>query len=178
MKKIISILTILSILFLVWSCELIEEPEWNNPFYPVIGPALVLNPVEIVTKPNAGFSVSVRFEEIESVMGLHADIIYDNTFLIYNGYQVLKEGTELLVSTGATLLYFVEEEPGRIQIDIGLAAGSPAGISGSGDVVKLNFTAAGTGDTYLSFGPGCRITDQDLNDISIFQTRGGAVYVK
>ncbi len=177
MKRLISLLGLGLILLLSFACELIEEPEWNNPFYPVIGPALVLNPVEIDTKANDSFSITVRFEEIHDVMGLHAEIHFDHNRLELSSYHVLENETELLASNNATLLYFVEMEPGKITVDIGLANGSPAGISGSGDVVELVFTAWQAGDTYLSFGPGCRITNQDLNDIPIFQTRGGAVYV-
>ena len=178
MKKLIKNLTIILLVAGLCSCTSEKEPEWNNPFYPVYGPAVTLNPIEIQTQVNTTFKVAIRFEEVLDVIGLHADIQYDTLDLKLLDARVMTAGEDLLISTNAEILSFFTYLSGQIIIDLGIAQGEPQGISGSGDVIQLEFEALLPGETYLTFGGGCRLTDQDLNEIPIFQTRGGVVYVK
>jgi len=177
MNKYNKILPLIIIILFFNSCTSEKEPEWNNPFYPVFGPAVTLNPIEIQAQVNTTFKVAVRFEEVLDVIGLHADIQYDTLSLNLLDIQVMTEGEDLLISTNAEILSFFTNLSGQIIIDIGIAQGEPYGISGSGDAVQLEFEALTPGETYLTFGSGCRLTDRDLNEIAIFQTRGGVVYV-
>ncbi len=160
------------------SCTSEKEPEWNNPFYPVFGPAVTLNPIEVQTLVNTSFNVAVRFEEVLDVIGLHADIHYDTLALYLTDARVMTDGEDLLISTNAEILSFITYLSGQVEIDLGIAQGDPYGISGSGDVVQLEFEALIPGETYLTFGSSCRLTDRDLNEIPIFQIRGGVVHVE
>ena len=178
MIKYDKILILFTLIILIGSCTSEKEPEWNNPFYPVFGPAVTMNPIEIQTQVNTTFEVAVRFEEVLDVIGLHADIQHDTLALNLLDVQVMTEGEDLLLTTNAEILSFFTNSNGLITIDLGIAQGDPYGISGSGDVIMLEFEALEAGDTYLTFGGGCRLTDRDLNEIAIFQTRGGVVYVE
>jgi len=178
MMKYDKILAPLSIIMLFISCTSEKEPEWSNPFYPAFGPAVTLNPIEIQTQVNTTFEVAIRFEEVLDVIGLHVDIHYDTLSLRLLDTWVMTEGEDLLISTNAEILSFFTNSFGLITIDLGIAQGDPYGISGSGDVIQLEFEALQLGETLLSFGSGCRLTDRDLNEIAIFQTRGGVVYVE
>ncbi|MBC8402602.1 MAG: hypothetical protein H8E14_14030 [Candidatus Marinimicrobia bacterium] len=178
MKKLIQNSTIILLIAGLCSCTSEKEPEWNNPFYPVIGPAVTLNPIEVQTLVNTSFNVAVRFEEVLDVIGLHVDIHYDTLALHLIDVRVMTEGEDLLISTNAEILSFITYLSGQITIDLGIAQGEPQGISGSGDVIQLEFEAIAPGESYITFGSGCRLTDRDLNEIPIFQTRGGVVYVE
>ena len=112
------------------------------------------------------------------MIGLHADIQHDTLALNLLDVQVMTEGEDLLLTTNAEILSFFTNSNGLITIDLGIAQGDPYGISGSGDVIMLEFEALEAGETYLTFGGGCRLTDRDLNEIALFHTRGGVVYVQ
>ncbi|MBC8402027.1 MAG: hypothetical protein H8E14_11105 [Candidatus Marinimicrobia bacterium] len=178
MKKLIKNSAIILLIAGLCSCTSEKEPEWNNPFYPVFGPAVVLNPIEIQAQVSTTFKVAVRFEEVLDVIGLHVDIQYDTLALKLLDARVMTEGEDLLISTNAEILSFFTYLSGQIRIDLGIAQGHPLGISGSGDVIQLEFEAIEPGESYITFGSGCRLTDRDLNEIPIFQTRGGVVYVE
>ena len=81
MKKLIKNSTIILLIAGLCSCTSEKEPEWNNPFYPVFGTSITLNPIEIHSQVNTTFEVAVRFEEVLDVIGLHADIQYDTLAL-------------------------------------------------------------------------------------------------
>ena len=178
MMKYAKILAPFTIIMLFFSCTSEKEPEWNNPFYPAYGPAVTMNPIEIQTQVDTTFKVAVRFEEVLDVIGLHVDIQYDTLALHLMDIQVMTEGEDLLFSTNAEVLSFFTSTAGQITIDLGIAMGEPQGISGSGDVIQLEFEAIVLGESNITFGGGCRLTDRDLNEIPIFQTRGGVVYVE
>jgi len=178
MKKLRKNLTIILLIAGLCSCTSEKEPEWNNPFYPVFGPAVTLNPIEMQVQVNTIFEVAVRFEEVLDVIGLHAEIHYDMQAMMLKDIRLQTEGEDILISTGGQVLSFFESLDGQIIIDLGIVEGDPYGISGSGDAVQMEFEALLPGETYLTFGRGCRLTDRDLNEIPIFQTRGGVVYVE
>ncbi len=171
-------LLLITIIMVFSSCTSEKEPEWNNPFYPVFGPAITLNPIELQVQVDTNFKVAVRFEEVFDVIGLHADIQYDTLALKLLNARVMTEGEDLLISTNAEIVSFITYLSGQITIDLGIAQGEPLGISGSGDVIQLEFEALEPGESYITFGSSCRLTDRDLNEIPIFQTRGGVVYVE
>ena len=169
---------IIALVFL--GCTMEDEPDWNNPFIPIDGPAMLLNPLEIHTSINTSFSINLRLEDVKDVMGVYAEMIYDTTVLVFKSYQVLDSKGSLLKSTGGEVVSFVDEdsESGTIIANIGIAVGNPRGIEGSGDILRLEFHFLKSQETEISLSPDCRLTNSDLNDIPIFQLIGGKIYVE
>ena len=167
---------IITLVFL--ACTMEDEPDWNNPFIPIDGPAMLLNPLEINTSINSSFSINLRLEDVKDVMGVYAEMIYDTTVLAFKSYQVLDSKGSLLKSTGGEIASFIEVDSqlGVITANIGVALGNPRGIEGSGDILRLEFHVLKSQETEISLSPDCRLTDSNLNVIHILQLISGKIY--
>lgn len=117
----------------------------------VTGPALRLSPRVTAVSQNGTFDLDIIAEDVTDLAMLNmrivwntADIQYSSvweigTFLGSNGGDVLNLGT-----TG-------EEGTGAWELAIGVAGGSPPGISGTGVIATLHFRAISSGVHTISF---------------------------
>ncbi|MFC1628184.1 cohesin domain-containing protein [Gemmatimonadota bacterium] len=117
----------------------------------VSGPSLVMSPLLIDATVGDEFTIEIVAEEVTDLMAVKAVIQYDPTKLTVE--EVL-EGTFLSSTGGSLASYFdIDAVTGTIEINIGTAAGSPVGVSGTGTVAHLRFSATAAVDQVLSFHP-------------------------
>ncbi len=178
-KRVIQQILFYTIAFILIACTE-DEPSWNNPFYPVEGPAMLLNPQEIHLPVNTSFSISLRLEDVKDVMGIYAEIKYNTSVLSFVGFKVLDSKGSLLKSTGGEVLSFIESDskPDVIVANIGIAVGTPRCIKGSGNILRLDFHIHKSQKTEISLSNACRLTDSNLNDVPIYQLINGKIYVE
>ena len=111
------------------------------------GPGLRILPLLSETTLEEAIEVSIYAEDIDSVVFGEIIISFDNSNLEYTGYQ---DGS-MLSSSASDLIIFVDQNLTSSQTEIKFTFAtdftSQAGISGSGELIKLNFTATGTSAT-------------------------------
>jgi len=176
-NKLIHKILLSIIPLIIVTCTTPDEPEFDNPFEQIEGPAILLNPLEIQKAPNTSFVISLRLKDVKNVTGIYADIRYDVSVLSLVSLEVLET---LLKSTGGEVISFIETDSirGIIVVSIGIAGGNPRYIQGSGDIVRFKFHIQESRDTKISLCSSCRLTDRNLNDLPINQLIGAEIFVE
>ncbi|MFC1595600.1 cohesin domain-containing protein [Gemmatimonadota bacterium] len=143
----------------------------------VSGPSLVLSPLLIETTIGATFEIELVAEEVTDLMAVKAVIQYDPTKLTV---EEVREG-DFLSSTGGSLASFfdVDTVSGTIEINIGTAAGSPVGVSGTGTVVIIKLKGLVTSESHLTFDNGnVEMRDAANNPMAISMLINSAIHVQ
>ncbi|MFC1499823.1 cohesin domain-containing protein [Candidatus Zixiibacteriota bacterium] len=132
----------------------------------IAGPALRMSPLLIEPETGVGFEIEIIAEEVTDLMAVKAVISFDPSLMTVEGIQ---EG-DFLTSTGGSLAsYFdVDTDAGTIEINIGTAAGSPVGVTGTGTVATLQCLVTSTTDQVLEFDQALTVLrDADNQPITI-----------
>ena len=139
----------------------------NSVFSGSVGPAevafetLAINPIKGDT-----FTIAINANNLTDMTGYGFDILYDATMLTYNSSS---EGI-FLNENGAVPTSFNEglenNNPGKIIIGNTRLDVPQTGVSGSGELCTLTFTALQSGSTTLVFDTPSYVTDTS-GDISI-----------
>lgn len=154
----------------------IEETPKSATFIvdAVAGPSLRLSPLLYEAQQGVDFDIELIAEEVTDLMAVKAVINYDPSKITVIEIQ---EGS-FLASTGGSLASYFTSDPisGTIEINIGTAAGSPPGVSGTGPVVIIKLRGLTAAESDLIFNQGStELRDSDNQTISISNLVGATV---
>ena len=139
----------------------------------VEGPALMFRPRRIVVKPGDRFSVDVVAEEVEDLLGARVRIVYDQELRL----QVVGEGT-FLAENGGRVVFLSENDSGALTVDTAVAEGMPTGVTGSGAIATLVFSAQGEGDASLVYADDSVLRNSENQDIPLSTRVDGSAVVR
>lgn len=140
----------------------------------VAGPSLRLSPLLIETTTGVEFELELIAEDVTNLMAVKAVINYDPSKITV--VQIV-EGN-FLTSTGGSQASYFNTDPvsGTIEINIGTAAGSPPGVSGTGIVATIILRGLTNAESDLTFDQGStELRDSDNQTISISSLVGARV---
>ncbi|MCF8335528.1 MAG: hypothetical protein K9H65_02890 [Bacteroidales bacterium] len=147
----------------------------------VEGPSVLLEKQLLKINTGNHFSVQVKAEEVEDLMGLSFLLTFDPSLLqlenISEPTGFLGEnadGTSFLTTPVDTA-----NQEGAIEINASRLGGDPQGVSGTGKIAVLNFSATARGHTAITFKPdNCSMRDSTNKDIAIHKTRGSTIVIE
>ena len=133
----------------------------------VQGPALLLSPKVPGAARGEEMTVDVVAEEIEGLLAMRLVLDFDagrlrfaevskvEGFLDQNGGEIVGP----LKESGA--------EEGRLDLSLGVAGGSQAGVSGTGRLVSLRFEAVRSGDVSFTWHPDTSLRNADNQPLAV-----------
>ncbi len=131
------------------------------------GPALMLTPRSQQVSNGNNFTVEVMLEEVENVFAVKAVLEFNPARLQVSQIEVYEDGSSLL-DNGGTVIPFsrYDNAAGNITIEVATVTGDPPGVSGTGAIARVTFTAVGTGSSLISFATSSALRDPDNADIA------------
>ncbi len=180
MKNIIQCILLTLMIMGLLSCVSEEIADLDDSIIEIIGPAILMNPLEIHTQVNEHFSINLRLEDVSNFMGVFAEIEYDIEFLFYENYELIETDSSTLGVFDGDIFSFIENDTddGLITVSLSVASGTMEGLAGEGDLVQLNFTATQQAETILILTNSCRLTDNNMDEIPIVNLYNGVIYVE
>ncbi|MFB0515765.1 MAG: cohesin domain-containing protein [Candidatus Neomarinimicrobiota bacterium] len=144
------------------------------------GPALWLQPRYQEVDLGGTFTVEVMLEEMENVFAVKAVLEFDTAKLQVENIEVYDDARSLLKANGGTVIPFSKYDNtiGTATIDVATATGDPPGVSGTGAIALIAFTAVQSGQTEITFDTASAIRDPDNQDISLYETVAALVEVR
>ena len=114
------------------------------------------------------FSVDIIAEEVTDLFAASVEVLFDPNLLEVTGITAYENEGDFLKSNGGEVVLFFDpdNQSGRVLIDIGVAAGDPVGVTGSGALANIQFRALRSGNSPLRFVSNPQMRDPD--NISIF----------
>ena len=144
----------------------------------VKGQSLMFRPRRIVVAAGDTFSVDVIAEEVEDRMGVRVRGTYDPQVL---RLQKVVKGT-FLKTNGGEIVFpnsgVDDTLTGVLAIDMAVAAGTPAGVDGSGTLAILSFIAWEEGEATLSYTADSVLRDSQNQPITLNDRVVGVVVVR
>ena len=136
----------------------------------VIGPALVMHRRFVSTKIGLRFQVEVLVEDITGMMGADVNIAFDPSQV---QFESATEGAFLATGQHSGTV-FIASAPdsanaqGGLEIIASRLGGNPAGVTGSGRLALLEFTALSTGESQITFEiDECHVRNEANQDITL-----------
>ncbi|UCH63243.1 MAG: hypothetical protein JSU77_01975 [Fidelibacterota bacterium] len=144
------------------------------------GPALWLSPRHQEIDQDSTFTVEVMLEEVENIFALKAVLEFDPTKLQVSQIEVYEDTRSLLKANGGTVIPFdrYDNSTGTATIEVATATGNPPGVSGTGAIAQLTFTAIGGGNSQISNTTASILRDPDNQSITINELVDAAVEVR
>ena len=132
------------------------------------GPALWLYPRYQQVDVGSEFSVEVMLEEVENVFAVKAVLGFDPSKLQVSNIEVYEDSRSLLKANGGTVISFssYDNALGLVTCEVATATGDPPGVSGTGTIARVTFTAVGRGSSLISFTPASALRDPDNANIA------------
>ncbi len=164
----------------------ILEEEWPIRDFKVDaleGPSLTTVPLLVYANTTENFTVSVKAEEVDQMMGTHILIEYDPEVLTLNSYQLQSEEDEFLLQSNAINIEeftFIDHNAitGIFDLNIALAGGSFNGVSGSGNIIEFNFSSIqAVSETFVTILPESTIRNI-YNETTVNEIRSGIVVIQ
>ncbi|MCH7574328.1 MAG: hypothetical protein IIA59_04300 [Candidatus Marinimicrobia bacterium] len=143
------------------------------------GPALRLYPRLKQTGLFMSNSLEIMLEEVTDVMIVAVTLSFDPAKLEVNQIEVYVDERSILKTSGGTVIPFwsIDNSAGTASVDVATVTGSPAGVSGTGAIAKIYFTAKGSGQFIIS-AEESSIRDPSNNEITITEFVGALVTIK
>lgn len=116
-------------------------------------------------------TLDVQVNQVADLYGLSFDLRFPASALTFTGFS---EGTVLNAGGNQTSIQVVESPAGNLVVGI-TRLGAVAGVTGSGTLLTLQFSAAASGNGALSFADGRAFTPDGTIDTIEFV--GGSVQV-
>ena len=157
-----------------------EQPEARNFTVDAVkGPAFTFYKRHSFPKVGAGFSVDVIAEEVTDLFAASVEVLFNPNLLQVTGITAYGNDGDFLKSNGGGVVPFFEfdNQLGRVRIDIGVAAGDPAGVTGSGALANIQFRTLRAGKSPLRFVSNPQMRDPDNNSITINMAADGIVEI-
>ncbi|MEW6756223.1 MAG: cohesin domain-containing protein [Candidatus Latescibacterota bacterium] len=137
----------------------------------VEGPALRLAPKAVSTRTGQTVAVNLVAEEVQDVLAARAVVSFDAARLELVGVTA---NAEFLEASGGTVVMpnpEIDNAGGRVDLAVGVAGGTRAGISGTGVLARLDFRVRRAGVVTLAVSTGSSLRDLDNRSIPL-QTAG------
>ena len=144
------------------------------------GQALVFFPRKVEVSGNENFSVEIIGHELSNVSGLNLDIDFNYVGLQVQSIEIFDQTTELLKCNNGSVIPFhkFDNQTGTINIDIGIATGTPAGISGTGRLARINFTNITQTNKTISFNSTTELRDPANQKITLTEMVNSQVVIR
>ena len=146
----------------------------------ILGPALRI--YSRLTEVTVGeqFSIEIIAEDVSNMAMAKIVIKFNELFLQVISIQVYEDDTAFLRTNGGTVIPFsqYDNSNGTITINVGVATGSPAGVTGTGAVAKIDFTSTTSGYFSIRFDNSSILRDPDNIPIQLYEFGDGGVYVE
>lgn len=139
------------------------------------GASLWFSPLYVTVPRGIDFEMHLVAEEVSDLMAVRAVIRYDTSIL--EALEV-EDGT-FLTSTGGSLVSYhsIDSESGTIEINIGTAAGTPIGVSGTGTVCRILFRGIVSQESEITFDTANTLLRDHLNQVVTINYLVGALVV-
>ena len=157
-----------------------EQPEARNFTVDAVkGPAFTFYKRHSFPKSGDSFSVDVIAEEVTNLFAASVEVLFNPNLLQVTGITAYDNDGAFLKSNGGGVVPFFEfdNQLGRVRIDIGVAAGDPAGVTGSGALANIQFRTLRAGKSPLRFVSNPQMRDPDNNSITINMAADGIVEI-
>lgn len=141
------------------------------------GPALRLSPKAVTAGRSQTVEIEVVAEEVESLLAAHIVLSFDAGRL---ELQRVEAAEDFLEQHGGTVVLpepEIDNTKGRLDLSVGVAGGSAAGVGGTGVLAKLYFRTKSSGVAPLTLGPETSLRDLDNKPVPI-KTLGTGVTVQ
>lgn len=115
----------------------------------VDGPSLLFFPRQTMAASGTQFNVLLVAEEVLNVMLVSTEIVFDPAHLAV----ISVTDGDFMTSTGGSIASYTswDNSTGRIYINLATATGSPPGVSGTGNLVTIRFTAKNNSESNVTF---------------------------
>ena len=132
------------------------------------GPALWLYPRYQEINSGSTFTLEVMLEEVENVFAVKVVLRFDPAALRVSQIEVYEDSRSLLKANGGTVISFssYDNALGLVTCEVATATGDPPGVSGTGTIARVTFTAVGRGSSLISFTPASALRDPDNANIA------------
>ena len=157
-----------------------EQPEARNFTVDAVkGPAFTFYKRHSFPKAGGSFSVDVIAEEVTDLFAASVEVLFDPNLLEVTGITAYDNDGDFFKSNGGDVVPFFEfdNQSGSVWIDIGVAAGDPVGVTGSGALANIQFRALRSGNSPLRFVSNPQMRDPENNSITINMAADGIVEI-
>ena len=138
-------------------------------------PGITFNPGVAETTVGGTATVKIYVMEVDNLGGVYVQIKFDYTRLTVTSVAA---GT-FFGGAAVSAPIFIQENDGTGTLDIStFYMGAGNGVSGTGDIATIVFTANTSGSTFLNFTDYTQMADADGNIISIQSKARGMVVAK
>lgn len=145
----------------------------------VKGPSIMIEPRKSEVSLNEEFFISIKAEEVINVMLVKAELLFDSLKL---EVKEIKSGDFLNKSNGQIVSFnSYDNSIGKIEINMGMAIGSPAEVDGTGIIASVKFKAKSTGNMELKFSNDIKKTtyrNSSNGNITLKDRVGGTIIIK
>ena len=126
------------------------------------------------------FTVNIFAEDVEDLFAAKIQIEYNSGTLEVMDVVGRDADTDFLSKNNAEVIMFPEfnNQLGRIKIDLGIWNGDPAGVSGTGAMIDIQFNALSSGTTFLQFTRNSQMRSPDNISITINDFPDGLVDIE
>jgi hypothetical protein len=144
------------------------------------GPALWFSPRLTEVTVGEQFRVEVMAEEVTDLAMLTISLRFDPNIMQVQEITVYEDNTAFLKSNGGTIIAFQEFDNanGTVNIDVGVATGSPTSVNGTGVIAGIDFIAFSEGNTEIRYEGNTEMRNQDNQEIPVQERVTGVVRVE
>ncbi len=144
------------------------------------GPALRLYPRYQEVDVGSEFSLEVMLEEVENVFAVKVVLEFDPAALQVSNIEVYEDSRSLLKANGGNVIPFssVDTTQGTVTIEVATATGNPPGVSGTGPIAQITFSAIQAGQAEITFDAPSEIRDPDNATIPLTEKAKSLVEVR
>ena len=146
----------------------------------VKGPAYMLQPRLILVKENEEFSLELMAEEVTDFAIAEVFLDWDPAIVKLLGISIYTDSTAFLKSNGGTIISFVDVDTvtGSAVINVGVAAGDPDHVEGTGALFQINMRTVRAGDTEVKVQESSSMRNGNNAEITINGVVNGMVEVR
>ena len=159
-----------------------EEPPTSISFTvnAVSGPAYMIQPRLIQVVVGEEFSLDLMAEEVTDFAIAEVNFAWDHAVVELIGLSIYTDSTAFLKSNGGTIISFVDVDTatGSAVINVGVAAGDPDHVEGTGALFRINMRTVRAGDTEVKVQESSSMRNGNNAEITINGVVNGIVEVK
>lgn len=142
----------------------------------VNGPALMIYPRVLTVNATQTFDVYCMLEEATANVGsAHLVLQFPEANL---QLQSVTAGAIWTANSGTVVGPYPNNSPGTVDVSLGVAGGHPAGVNGSGQLLKLTFQAMHAGTETISYTTAAGVRDTLNGNISLTARTNCAVNIR
>ena len=159
-----------------------EEPPTSISFTvnAVSGPAYMIQPRLIQVVVGEEFSLELMAEEVTDFAIAEVNFAWDHAVVELIGISIYTDSTAFLKSNGGTIINFVDIDTatGSAVINVGVAAGDPDHVEGTGALFRIRMKAIDSGNTEVQVLESSSMRNGSNTHITINKMVNGVVEVR